>query len=107
MVNNSNKLVEQHKMYAKVYSHGFPPISCDDHNLAPLRRGFFLRRRPESLQGYVAQVVLRRLSDAEMGIDLRDRSLSDSHRRPAFPVVVLWARKLIRPLGNRTGARRV
>lgn len=69
--------------------------------------GLFLRRRPESLQGYVAQVVLGRLSDAEMGIDLRDRSFGDSHRRPACPVVAPWARELIRPLGKRTGARRV
>ncbi len=59
--------------------------------------GLFLRRRPESLQGYVAQVVLRKLSDAEMGIDLRDRGLGDSHRRPACPVVAPWARELIRP----------
>ncbi len=42
-----------------------------------------------------------------MGIDLRDRSLGDSHRRPACPVVAPWARELIRPLGKRTGARRV
>jgi hypothetical protein len=69
--------------------------------------GLFLRRQPESLRGYVAQVVLRRLSDAEMGIDLRDSSLGDSHRRPACPVVALWTRELIRPLGKRTGARRV
>ena len=66
-----------------------------------------MRHRPESLQGYVAQVVLRRLSDAEMGIDLRDRRLSDSDRRFAFPVVVPWVRELIRSLGNRTGPRQV
>ncbi len=29
-----------------------------------------------------------------MGIDLRDRRLGDSHRRPACPVVVSWAREL-------------
>ncbi len=34
-----------------------------------------------------AQVVLRRLSDAEMGIDLRDHRLGGSHRRLACPVV--------------------
>ncbi len=67
--------------------------------------GFFLRRWPESLQGYDAQVVLRRLSDAEMGIDLRDRRLSDSDRLSAFPVVVLWVRELIRSLSNRIDAR--
>ncbi len=66
-----------------------------------------MRHRPESLQGYVAQVVLRRLSDAEMGIDLLDRRLSDSDRRFAFPVVGPWVRELIRSLGNRTGPRQV
>ena len=39
-----------------------------------------MHRWPESLQGYNAQVVLRRLSDAEMGIDLRDHRLGGSHR---------------------------
>ncbi len=29
-----------------------------------------------------------------MGIDLRDRRLGDSHRRPACPVVVSWACEL-------------
>ncbi len=29
-----------------------------------------------------------------MGIDLRDRRLGDSHRRPACPAVVSWAREL-------------
>ncbi len=77
-----------------------PPVS-------PAPAGLLLRHRPESLQGYVAQVVLRRLSDAEMGIDLRDRRLSDSDRRFAFPVVVPWVRELIRSLGNRTGTRQV
>ncbi len=67
--------------------------------------GLFLRHRPESLQGYVAQVVLRRLSDAEMGIDLRDHSLRDSDRLSAFHVVALWVRELIRSLGNRIDAR--
>ena len=67
----------------------------------------FLRRRPESPQGYVALRVLWRLADAEMGIDLRDRRLSDVDRRSAFPVVVHWARELIRALKHRTHARYV
>ncbi len=29
-----------------------------------------------------------------MGIDLRDRGLGDSHRRPACPVLAPWAREL-------------
>ncbi len=29
-----------------------------------------------------------------MGIDLRDRRLGDSHRRPACPVLAPWAREL-------------
>ncbi len=61
----------------------------------PLRRGFPLHRRPESLQGYAAQVVLRRLSDAEMGIDLRGHWLGGSHLRLACPVVAPWVRKKI------------
>ncbi len=40
-----------------------------------------------------------------MGIDLRDRWLSDSDRLSAFPVVALWVRELIRSLGNRIDAR--
>jgi hypothetical protein len=61
-----------------------------------LRSRSFLRRRPESPQGYVALRVLWRLADAEMGIDLRDRRLSDVDRRSAFPVVVHWVRELTR-----------
>ncbi len=61
----------------------------------------FLRRRPESLQGYIVPIVLRKLAHAEMGIDLRDRRLSDSDRLFAFPVVVHWFRELIRSLKNR------
>ena len=61
----------------------------------------FLRRLPESLQYYIAMIVLRRLAHAEMGIDLRDRRLSVGDRLPAFLIVVIWICELIRSLNNR------
>ena len=67
---------------------------------APLRRRFSCVAGPNRLKVTAAQLVLRGFSDAEMGIDLRDRRLGDSHRRPACPVVAPWARELIRPLGT-------
>ena len=71
---------------------------------APLRRRFSCVAGPNRLKVTAAQLVLRGFSDAEMGIDLRDRRLGVSHRRPACPVLAPWARELIRPLGKRTVA---
>ena len=63
-------------------------------NRRPAPAEIFLRRRPESPQGHRCTVSLTETFYAEMGIDLRDRRLGDSHRRPACPVVVSWAREL-------------
>ena len=71
------------------------------------RRRSFLCHQPESVQGYVALGVLRRPADADMGIDLRDRRLSDVDRRSAFRVVVHWVRELTRSPKHRTDARYV
>ncbi len=68
---------------------------------APLRRRFSCVAGPNRLKVTAAQLVLRGLSDAEMGIDLRDRRLSVGDRLPAFLFVVIWICELIRSLNNR------